>query len=250
MPRLCVKLTVSSAPACLSLVSLFLCAGEWCHVFPEGGIWQNKTLGGRGALGSVVKSPASASTSSATAETSTGSSSSSSSSPVISGGGAASSSMPEGQLQLVGEELPPTQPQPTMDRLKWGIGKLIAHAPVPPAVVPFFFMGTETAYPQHPVTKALSNKLPIPGCNVDVRFGGELDFTDLIEAHEAEYGPLWKYKASVKFEAKNADGSDVNFHTYWDSRPSDYVLYAKIARRVEEALVALNEEYNRENGVV
>lgn len=134
-----------------------------------------------------------------------------------------------------------------MDRLKWGIGKLIAHSPEPPVVVPFFFMGTETVYPQHKVTKECFNKLPIPGCKVNVRFGAELDFTDLINAHEEQYGPLWKFKPSVKLEEKNPDGSDVNFHRYWDSKPSDYILYAKIARRVEDALVALNYEYDREH---
>ena len=79
-------------------MNLLLCIGEWCHVFPEGGIWQTDTLGGRS----------------------------------------------NGREAEVG-------------KLKWGVGKLIAHAPVTPLVRPFFFMGTETAYPQHPETKANLN---------------------------------------------------------------------------------------------
>jgi hypothetical protein len=107
-------------------------------------------------------------------------------------------------------------------------------------------MGTESAYPQHSVTKALSNYLPIPGCKTDIRFGPEVRFDDLIAEHEAKYGPLWKVKPSVLLEEKNPDGSEVDFHTYWDSRATDYILYGKIARRVEEALSKLNAEYHAE----
>ena len=111
-------------------------------------------------------------------------------------------------------------------------------------MVPFFFMGTESA--QHPVTKALSNRLPIPGCKTNIRFGAEVRFDDLIAEHEGKYGPLWKVKPSVLLEEKHPDGSEVDFHSYWDSRPTDYILYAKITRRVEDALNRLNEEYHAE----
>jgi hypothetical protein len=39
----------------------------------------------------------------------------------------------------------------------------------------------------------------------------------------------------------------VDFHTYWDSKPSDYILYHKITLRVQHALEALNEQYRQEN---
>ena len=76
----------------------------------------------------------------------------------------------------------------------------------------------ETILPQHPETKSLLTKgVPVPGHNVTVRFGTELNFDDLIQAHEQKFGPLWKYNASVDDDS-NAD----NFHAHWDSKPVMY----------------------------
>lgn len=163
-------------------------AGEWCHVFPEGGIWQWDTLGGRR----------------------------------------------NGHEKELG-------------KLKWGIGKLIAHAPVTPEVVPFYFKGTETIYPQDE-NKVVKNKLPIPGHKVNIRFGEEIRFEDLIAEHEKVYGALWKYKASLKQEATYGTERESEFHEYWDSRPEDLLLYAKITSRIEEALSKLNNEDLLEHG--
>ena len=89
--------------------SRHVAAGEWCHLFPEGGVWQDETLGGRG-----------------------------------------------GQS---GNRLPISQP---CNRLKWGIGKVIAHAPVTPTVIPFFHSGMETVIPMDPVVslRLLSERGP------------------------------------------------------------------------------------------
>ena len=88
--------------ASLSLLILpyrYSAAGRWLHVFPEGGIWQNKyTLGGR---------------------------------------------FRDGRDRKIGQ-------------LKWGIGKLIAHSPVIPIVIPFYHYGMETILPQDPETKILT----------------------------------------------------------------------------------------------
>eukprot|EP00128_Syssomonas_multiformis_P010763 Colp12_sorted_trinity150504_noHs@8707 len=163
-------------------------AGEWCHVFPEGGIWQRDTLGGR-------------------------------------------RNGREGQI----------------GKLKWGVGKLIAHAPVTPQVVPFFFMGTETIYPQDE-NKLVKNKLPIPGHKVNIRFGEEIYFDDLIAEHEKTHGPLWKYKASLKQEATFGTDKEGEFHEYWDSRPEDLLLYSQITSRIEARLNQLNNEHLLEHG--
>lgn len=172
-----------------------IAAGDWCHVFPEGGIWQRPELGGR--------------------ENGT-----------------------EGDL----------------GKLKWGVGKLIAHSPKRPIVIPFFQFGMETTMPQHPVTKKLDSVIPRPGHDVTVRFGEEIDFDDLIEEHEAIHGALWKYTASVdddvprcKGEDKNCskgrdrEGKEGDFHEHWDSRPEELMLYHKIALRIEESLDRLNK---------
>lgn len=119
-------------------------------------------------------------------------------------------------------------------RLKWGVGKLIAHSPRTPIVIPFFHSGMETIMPKDPVTnKWLDPKIPRPGHNVTVRFGLALDFSDLIQEHEKQFGPLWKYAASA---------ADATAGSCWQSKPTDYILYNKITSRIEESLLSLNEE--------
>jgi monolysocardiolipin acyltransferase len=122
-------------------------------------------------------------------------------------------------------------------KLKWGVGKLIAHSPVVPIVIPFFFSGTETIIPQDPVTKKVNSYIPKPGHKVVVRFGKRIEFSDLIELHEYKYGPLWKYKQSVQMDTE----SD---HSNWISNDNDKILYSKITKRIEEKLAELNEESN------
>ena len=171
-------------------VVMMLCrriaAGDWCHVFPEGGIWQRPELGGR--------------------ENGT-----------------------EGEL----------------GKLKWGVGKLIAHSPKRAIVIPFFQFGMETTMPQHPVTKKLDTVIPRPGHDVTVRFGKEIDFDDLIKEHEAIHGALWKYTASVDEDVYpgggKEGGKEGDFHDHWDSRPEELMLYHKIALRIEESLNCLNK---------
>ena len=53
-----------------------------------------------------------------------------------------------------------------------------------------------------------------------VRFGSELHFDDLIQAHERKFGPLWKYNASVDDDEHSSDAAaDNDFHDHWDSKP-------------------------------
>lgn len=148
--------------------SRHVAAGEWIHVFPEGGIWQTNELGGR----------------------------------------------MNGREKLIG-------------KLKWGVGKLIAHSPTPVIVIPFFHVGTETIIPQHPVTKVIESPIPRPGHKVRVKFGSEIDFSDLIHDHEAKYGHLWKYRL-----AGVIDGDEDR----WESSEDDKILYHKIVSRIEDKL--------------
>ena len=72
-------------------------------------------------------------------------------------------------------------------KLKWGIGKMIAHAPKPPVVIPFCHTGMEKVMPQDPATRKTISLIPIPGKHdVKVQFGCEIDFSDLIEEHELQ----------------------------------------------------------------
>ena len=82
-----------------------LAAGEWCHLFPEAGVFQRPTLGGR----------------------------------------------------RNGKEF-------EIGKLKWGVGKLIAHAPNKIIVIPFFHTGMETVIPQDQTTmKTIGMPIPRPG---------------------------------------------------------------------------------------
>jgi 1-acyl-sn-glycerol-3-phosphate acyltransferase len=99
----------------------FLANGEWCHIFPEGGIWQDNELGGRGR-GHTVDS----------------------------------------------------MKVDKSSKLKWGVGKLIAHAPVRPRVIPFAHRGMDVLLPKDPVTGKSGLKKKIIGgepLQVLVRFG-------------------------------------------------------------------------------
>ncbi len=203
--------------------------GDWCHVFPEAGIWQSPTgvLGGRGSRG-------------------------------------------EETVYKTGLK------KESAGKLKWGVGKLIAHSPMTPLVIPFHHTGMEQMLEQDDKTRKLKKPLIEVkslrnGCSVT--FGVPLDFTDLIEEHEKKHGKLWKFHNSAKADSmqyilKNGGLSTisngikgqgvgvgegdaqtsvildaqgvVDFHKYWDSTPEEQLLYHKITRRIEDALEALN----------
>ena len=145
--------------------------GEWCHIFPEGGVWQHETLGGRN----------------------------------------------NGKEDKIG-------------KLKWGVAKLIAHAPITPIVIGFYHMGMETVIPQNQETR-LTEGLPIPrpGHKVTLRFGNQIQFNDLIDEHEKIYGKLWKYNQTD--------------NTIWTSKPEDLILYQKITLRIQQHLELLNNNF-------
>lgn len=152
--------------------------GEWCHIFPEGGVWQWNELGGRGRH-SIIESEA------------------------------------RGLKK---------------SKLKWGVGKLIAHAPNRPRVVPFAHVGMENLLPQDPKTRKTYLKKKIIGgapLKLRIQFGAEIYFDDLIEEHESQYGKLWIYGA----EKKHFVSSEV-----------EKELYRKIAVRIQHRLETLTKE--------
>jgi len=181
----------------------FLAQGEWCHIFPEGGVWQCKELGGRGRDFRGVVS-----------DSDTNKKNGTSSRVDRSGKNAADAS-----------------------KLRWGVGKLIAHAPIRPRVIPFAHVGMENILPSNPVTGKTELKRRIFGgepLKVHVRFGEEIHFDDLIEEHEKTHGALWKYDGADS--AKNA-----TVHK-WMSSDSDKELYHKITLRIEERMESLTEK--------
>ena len=191
-----------------------LASGEWCHIFPEGGVWQLPELGGRHDLPG-------------------------------SGG--------RGRVSGPG-------------KLRWGVGKLIAHAPVTPRVIPFAHAGMENVLPQDKESGTTSLKRNFfdrsDPLQVLVRFGSEISFEDLIRDHEAEHGILWKYDKTTEGKTESDDviygglggrGNRGDFHRRWDSSAAEKELYSRIASRIEIHLEALTKSVvakHEENGAV
>lgn len=128
-------------------------------------------------------------------------------------------------------------------RLKWGVGKLIAHSPQKPIVIPWHHTGMESVLRQDRITNDVIDMLPRTGNYVTVRFGPEIDFSDLIEEYEAKVGhPIRKLS-----RRKQEDPSE-NFHDFFDSSALEYELYHKITSRLEEGLMALEKQAKKEVG--
>lgn len=209
-----------------------LAAGEWCHVFPEGGVWQWEELGGRRALPKGVECKSS------------------------------SDFGPDANYDDANVVIPATRRhkalmQSSKGKLKWGVGKLIAHAPTTPKVIPFAHVGMEKLLPQDEIsgkTKLKQNLLQslLPSflggdakdkLSIQIQFGREITFDDLISQHEAQHGKLWKYSGKVNAEEEVEKGQSTGgFHEQWDSSEEEKVLYSKIVRRIEERLEVVTKE--------
>lgn len=59
-------------------------------------------------------------------------------------------------------------------RLKWGVGKMIAHAPVTPVVIPLFHTGMAELIPINPFTRKILHAVPRTGNTVTARVGDEI----------------------------------------------------------------------------
>ena len=227
-----------------------LACGEWCHVFPEGGVWQWDELGGRRELppNSIIAS----------------------SSDFGRATGGDASDEEDDTIQKI---IPATAQQrklgqSSLGKLKWGVGKLIAHAPITPKVIPFAHVGMEKLLPQDETTgktklrnDMLSSLLPsilLGGGNtnddddklqVKIQFGKEITFDDLIHEHESKHGKLWKYcgrdelnNTSSSEEEDEYDQKQKQGLMLWKSSYEERVLYSKIVRRIECRLDVLTKQ--------
>ena len=224
-----------------------LANGEWCHVFPEGGVWQWKELGGRRVLpeGSVLGS-ASDFADDQTKNVATNNNNNNKSPVII-------------PATTTHKSLPPSP----IGKLKWGVGKLIAHAPITPRVIPFAHCGMERLLPQDSVSGKtylrrdfVQSLLPSfllgnttadrgdsdngKGLRIQIQFGHEINFDDLIQEHEAKYGKLWKYRGKEPTAESNTNAPE-----NWVSSKEERVLYSKIVKRIEMHLEVLTKEVCR-----
>lgn len=216
-----------------------LACGEWCHVFPEGGVWQWDELGGRRKLPP-----------NATMQLSSD----------FGSDGGSSSGHDRDELKIIPTATLQQKALPypsSVGKLKWGVGKLIAHAPITPKVIPFAHHGMERLLPQDENTgktklrdNLLDSMLPaIFGGDADdklhirVKFGEEIEFDDLIREHEAKHGKLWKYCG------KEVNEQQQQHETTWESSREERALYSKIVRRIEGRLDVLTREVcSRDDG--
>lgn len=123
--------------------------------------------------------------------------------------------------------------------LKWGVGKLIAHAPVRPEIIPIFHTGMQNVVPENPITRDVLKALPSTGHQITLRAGPPVLVDDLIAEHERLHGPLPHYTANV-------DTDDARYR--WKSTDAERTLYAAITRRLQAALEALEAEARSELG--
>ena len=240
-----------------------LARGEWCHVFPEGGVWQWDELGGRRWLPSGAVSASSS-------DFGRGDCGGGGDGGGGDGGDATSRIIPATRRQRA-------LPLSPSGKLKWGVGKLIAHAPVTPVVIPFAHRGMERLLPQDEDTgRTVFRRDSLPGLlptvlggddgdrlRVVVRFGEEIEFDDLIREHETRHGKLWKYSGEVdddddddddrgEEEGRRHDGEGRRRDGRrrqpgsWMSSAEERVLYSKIVRRIEGRLDAITREICQE----
>eukprot|EP00611_Tribonema_gayanum_P003922 TRINITY_DN1315_c0_g1_i2.p1 TRINITY_DN1315_c0_g1~~TRINITY_DN1315_c0_g1_i2.p1 ORF type:complete len:246 (-),score=87.76 TRINITY_DN1315_c0_g1_i2:348-1085(-) len=153
-----------------------------------------------------------------------------------------------------------------LGRLKWGVGKLIAHAPCPPVVFPLFHTGMQGVTPLHPNSRKVISMLPQTGNFITIRCGAAVDFSDLIAAHEAANGKL---RRCCDGRCARGDGGSssggggggtadaargrseaplppplppVECACAGTSTAAEMRLYSAITRRLEDALLALEAE--------
>ena len=227
--------------------------GEWCHVFPEGGVWQWKELGGRrqlpdgfvwGSASDFADDQQQQQQQQDNTSDNTANNNSSNKSVII----------PATTQQ---RSLPPS----TVGKLKWGVGKLIAHAPITPRVIPFAHCGMEKLLPQDEVsgktylrTDFVKSLLPSfllgdnnddgtgdgEGLRIRIQFGHEINFADLIQEHEGKYGKLWKYRGKEPTAASTT--ATIQAQENWVSSIEERILYSKIVKRIERHLEVLTKE--------
>ncbi|KAL7529740.1 hypothetical protein ACHAXR_003135 [Thalassiosira sp. AJA248-18] len=225
-----------------------LACGEWCHVFPEGGVWQWNELGGRRKLPHNATAGSSSdfdTTNSSTTDNKKKKDNNDTTIKIV-------------PATLAQKSLPPSP----IGKLKWGIGKLIAHAPTTPKVIPFAHRGMERLFPQDETTgktklrdNLLASLLPRilradddidddDQLHIRVKFGKEITFDDLIKEHEAKHGQLWKYCGKINAEEQydKRGEQQQHYHELWDSSVEERALYSKIVRRIESRLDVITRE--------
>mmetsp|Transcript_131959 Transcript_131959/g.299998 ORF Transcript_131959/g.299998 Transcript_131959/m.299998 type:complete len:367 (+) Transcript_131959:30-1130(+) len=113
-------------------------------------------------------------------------------------------------------------------RMKWGVGKLVAHSPVPVTLIPLHHVGMDDILVmQREPPYSLDLGSSRMGQRVRLIVGEEIHFKDLVEEHERVHGAVPKFIASE---------GDLRL-----SSSAEKILYSRITRRVEDALMQLEQ---------
>jgi monolysocardiolipin acyltransferase len=147
--------------------------------------------------------------------------------------------------------------------MRWGVGKVIATAKVPPVVLPVYHTGMEEMFPQEgQLRKVVFSEGKMTGRKIRVRFGTPIEFTDLLEEywHDVAHAqgdssnpnlhpnlhPNPNPKKNVQGDSTGDGGHSqlTGVLEEWGRPPTDAEarLYSAIADRVQQALAQLEDE--------
>lgn len=151
--------------------------------------------------------------------------------------------------------------------LKWGVGKLAVHVGYeeegthkvrPPVIIAYYHIGMEKLVPQKQDPDDNASLYPwwrlSFGNKIRVAFTEEISVDDLIEEYERKHGPrrVLKMMVTTTGESRKREKEDVEgvelMEGWFGSTAEERELYSKVARRVEERLLELEEMFRREYG--
>ena len=130
--------------------------------------------------------------------------------------------------------------QPYRPYLRWGVGKIVADAPISPTIVPFYHTGMADVQPQSVRTERLLSPWPRSGNTIVVRAGEPFDVDDLLHAHRQRVSAL-RARAREVGTAVDAIESQV--------QEAEHALYSAITKRVEQRLRALETKVRSDLGL-
>lgn len=128
-------------------------------------------------------------------------------------------------------EAPPWQ-QPYRPYLRWGVGRIVAEAPVSPRIVAYYHTGMADLQPQGSHDERLLSWRPRTGNEIVIQVGEPFDVDDLLQAHE---------ETVTRLRARGAD--DVTL------RRARHALYSDITQRVHDELLGLERSLRGDLGL-
>ena len=170
---------------------------------------------------------------------------------------------PEGKTEAHTQQLGGrSEPRAVKEKglLKWGVGKVIAHAVPTPVVVPFYHEGMQNIMPQDKTTNKCKFAIPRTGNKVFVHIGAPICFDDILIKYRV---PRAKARSALEHaRQRGATGEDAAITPRpmllaqsdpFESTEVDKACYHEIMLRIERHLIQLEHlvmaDYKRGLGV-